>query len=208
MDQNDTGGSAGAGGRPLGRGLEDVSHLFLSRKTGEASTSNRAAVSSSESSPAPGAGGAVAVLRPAPITRDRFAAILMDLDSGLEDGLRAIDANIPCHPCGEIDLLAVDRTSQLTIIDFETTVNDGLLLRGIGHFDWVARNIPIVQRMYQAHAVNFSLPPRLFLLAPQFSPLLRRVVRQVIRPQIHWVRYHTLDASGGPGILFEPVVGE
>ena len=208
MDQNDTGGSAGAGGRPLGRGLEDVSHLFLSRKTGEASTSDRAAVSSSESSPAPGAGGAVAVLRPAPITRDRLAAILMDLDSGLEDGLRAIDANIPCHPCGEIDLLAVDRTSQLTIIDFETTVNDGLLLRGIGHFDWVARNIPIVQRMYQAHAVNFSLPPRLFLLAPQFSPFLRRVVRQIIRPQIHWVRYHSLDASGGPALLFEAVVGE
>lgn len=208
MDQNDTVGSGDAHGRPLGRGLEDVSHLFLSRKTGEASTSDRAAVSSSESSPAPKAGGAVAVLQPAPVTRDRLAAILMNLDSGLEDGLRAIDANIPCHPCGEIDLLAVDRTSQLTIIDFETTVNDGLLLRGIGHFDWVARNMPIVQRMYQAQAVNFSLPPRLFLLAPQFSPLLRRVVRQIIRPQTHWVRYHTVDASGGPGILFEQVVGE
>ena len=72
----------------------------------------------------------------------------------------------------------------------------------------VTRNMPIVQRMYQAQAINFSLPPRLFLLAPQFSPLLRRVVRQIIRPQTHWVRYHTVDASGGPGILFEPVVGE
>jgi len=34
------------------------------------------------------------------------------------------------------------------------------------------------------------------------------VVRQVIRPQIHWVRYHTLEASGEPRILFESVVGE
>lgn len=208
MDQNDTGSSAGEHGTPLGRGLADVSHLFLSRKTSETSTGDRAAAPSSESSPAPGARGAGVLLRPASVTREGLAAILMDLDSGLEDGLRAIDARIPCHPCGEIDLLAVDRTRQLTIIDFETTVNDGLLLRGIGHFDWVARNMPIVRRMYQAQAVDFSLPARLLLLAPQFSPLLRRVVRQIIRPQIHWVRYHTLDVSGGPGILFEAVVGD
>jgi hypothetical protein len=143
-----------------------------------------------------------------PVTKDQLAVILMDFHSALDEGLRAIDEKIPCHPCGEIDLLAVDRTSQLTIIDFETTVNDGLLLRGMGHFDWVSRNMPNVQRMYRTQAVNLALPPRLFLLAPQFSPLLRRVARQITRPQIHWVRYHTLDASGGPGILFEPVVGE
>jgi hypothetical protein len=209
MDQNDTGGSAGAQGRPLGRGLEDVSHLFLSRKTGEASTGDRAEVRPSESSsPPPEAREGVAFLRPVPVTRDRLAIILTNSDGALEEGLRAIDAGIPCHPCGEIDLLAVDRTSQLTIIDFETTVNDGLLLRGIGHFDWVARNMPIVQRMYREQAVNFSLPPRLFLLAPQFSPLLRRVARQITRPQIHWVRYHALDVSGAPGLLFEPGVGE
>jgi hypothetical protein len=208
MDQNDTAGSAGEHGRPLGRGLADVSHLFLSRKTSETPTGDRAAAPSSESSPPPGGRGAGVNLRPASVTREGLAAILMGLDSGLEDGVRAIDARIPCHPCGEIDLLAVDRARQLTIIDFETTVNDGLLLRGLGHFDWVSRNMPIVERMYQAQAVDFSLPARLLLLAPQFSPLVRRVVRQIIRPQIHWVRYHTLDVSGGPGILFEPVVGD
>ncbi len=209
MDPNETGGSAGAQDRPLGRGLEDVSHLFLSRKTGEASASDRAAVRSPErSSPPPGSRGGIALLRPASVTRDRLAVALMEFDGALEEGLRAFDANIPCHPCGEIGLLAVDRASQLTIIDFEMTFDDGLLLRGIGHFDWVVRNMPNVQRMYREQAVNFSLPPRLFLLAPQFSPLLRSVARQITRPQIHWVRYHTVNASGGPGILFEPVVDE
>jgi len=199
MDQNDGGGSTGEPGRPLGRGLADVSHLFLSRRTGEASASDRAVA---------GRGAIGSMLRPAPVTREGVAAILPDLAGGLEDGLRVIDAHLPCQPCGEIDLLAMDRTGQLTIIDFETTVGDGLLLRGIGHFDWVARNLPIVQRLYQAHAVNFSLPTRLFLLAPQFSPSLRRVIRHIIRPQIHWVRYHPVEASGGPTLLFEPVVGE
>ena len=197
------------GGRPLGRGLEDVSHLFLSHQTGEASPAERPAIRSPEPALSPpGSRASVTVLRAAPVTREALAAILMDCDGGLEEGLRAIDARIPCPPCGEIDLLAVDRTSRVTIIDFETTVNDGVLARGIGHLDWVVRNLPTVQRMHPAQALDASLPPRLFLLAPQFSPLLRRVARQVTRPHIHWIRYHTVEAPGGPGILFEPVVGE
>jgi hypothetical protein len=211
MDPNETGGSAGSGAqdRPLGRGLEDVSHLFLSRKTGEASASVRAPVRSPEPSPAPpGSRASIALLRPASVTKDRLAVALMEFDGALEEGLRAFDAKIPCHPCGEIGLLAVDRASQLAIIDFEITFDDDLLLRGLGHVDWVVRNMPNVQRMYREQAVNFSLPPRLFLVAPQFSPLLRRVARQITRPQIHCVRYHTVNASGGPGILFEPVVNE
>lgn len=198
MDQNEPGGTAGAPDRPLGRGLEEVSHLFLTR----------AVRSPEHSPPPPRARGGIALLRPVSLTRDQLANILMEWGGALEEGLRAIDAKIPCHPVGEIDLLAVDRASQLTIIDFEATLNDGLLLRGIAHFDWVVRNMPNVQRMHRGQPVNFSLPPRLVLLAPQFSPLLRRVARQISRPQICWVRYHTVDASGDPGILFEPVTGE
>ncbi|PYN52617.1 MAG: hypothetical protein DMD97_00655 [Candidatus Rokuibacteriota bacterium] len=143
------------------------------------------------------------------VTRDRLAAILpLDWSGALEEGLRTIDAKIPCYPCGEIDLLAVDRTSKLTIIDFDTTLNDGLLLRGLGHFDWIVRNTQNVQRMYPAQRVDASLPPRLILLAPQFSPLLRRVMQQLTRPQIQWVRYLAVETLAGPGILFESVTGE
>jgi hypothetical protein len=209
MDENEPGGSAGVRDRRLGRGLEDVSHLFLTNKTGGASSRDRAAVNTPErSSPLPEARGDVVLLRPASFTRDEVALILMDADGAPEDGLKAIDAKIACPPCGEIDLLAVDRANQLAIIDFETASNDGLLLRGVGHFDWVVRNLANVQRMYREHAINFSPPPRLFLLAPQFSPVLRSVARQLRHPKIHWVRYHTVSTSGGSGILFEPVVGE
>src|SRR5437899_5233776 len=105
---------------PLGRGLEDVSHLFLSHKTGAEALGDRAAVRVLESSSPPsGSREGITLLRPASVTRDHLAIILMEFDGALEEGLRAIDANIPCHPCGEIDLLAVDRANQLTIIDFD-----------------------------------------------------------------------------------------
>jgi len=133
---------------------------------------------------------------------------LREFAGALEDGLKPIDANIPCHPCGEIDLLATSRSSQLTIIDADTTANDSLLLRGMGHFDWVVRNMPNLRRMYREHAVNFSLQPRLVLLAPQFSVLVQSAARQITSPQIQWIRYHAVDAAGGPGILFESVAAE
>jgi hypothetical protein len=34
------------------------------------------------------------------------------------------------------------------------------------------------------------------------------VARQITSPQIQWIRYHAVDAAGGPGILFEPVAAE
>jgi len=150
----------------------------------------------------------VALLRPASVSRERLAGLLKEFAGALEDGLKTIDANIPCHPCGEIDVLAMSRSSQLTIIDTDTTVNDSLLLRGMGHFDWVVRNMPNLRRMYREHAVNFSLPPRLVLLAPQFSVLLQSVARQITCPQIQWIRYHAVEAAAGPGILFEPLAAE
>jgi hypothetical protein len=210
MDQND-GEAKGGHGRPLGRGLEDVSHLFLSHKIGDLPTRTGAPglAPEPESSVSPAHPRHAVPLRPAQVTRDRLADILpLDWSGVLEGGLRTIDAKIPCHPCGEIDVLAVDHASKLTIVDFDTTLNDGLLLRGLGHFDWIVRNVPGVQRMCPVHGVDFSLSPRLILLAPQFSPLLRRVMRQLHRPQIQWVRYHAVESPAGLGILFEPVAGE
>src|SRR2546425_12922142 len=73
MDPNEPDGAAGAQKKTLGRGLEDVSHLFLSRKTADASASDRATARSPEPSSAPPrAPGGVAPLRPAPLTRDRL----------------------------------------------------------------------------------------------------------------------------------------
>ena len=211
MDQNDGANGKGAHGRPLGRGLEEISHLFLSHSTRDVSTPSDASASSSEAESAATSGPReTAVLRRPPrVTRNRLAAILpLDWSDALEDGLRTLDAKIPCHPCGEIDVLAVDRTGKLTIIDFDVVPNDGLLLRGIGHVDWIMRNTQMIQRLHPDQSFDAARTPRLILLAPQFSPLLRRAIRQLTRPEIHGVRYHIVEAAAAPRILFEPIAGE
>jgi hypothetical protein len=213
MDQNESGGSSapdvGRSDRPLGRGLEDVSHVFLSPRADEGGIDPSGGRRSERPLPREQTASSAVLLRPAAhVTREQVAAALKEFEGAIEAGLTGIDAGVPCAPYGEIDFLAVDRASQLTIIDFDTTSSDDLLIRGLGHFDWVVRNIPNLRRMFRGQAINFSLQPRVVLLTPQFSPRMRCVVRQITRPPIHLVRYHLVETPGRAGIFFEPVPAE
>jgi len=213
MEQPEPGsvGAPGAGrpDRPLGRGLADVSHVFLSQEADPPGTDRSSGRRAARPLPREESASSPLLLRPAAqVTRDQVAAALNEFAGALEERLRAIDAEVPCPPCGEIDLLAVDRANQLTIIDFETTSSDEFLIRALGHFDWAVGNVPNLRRMFRGLAINFSLQPRLFLLAPQFSPRVRRAARQITLLQIDWVRYHFVETPGRTGIFFERLLTE
>lgn len=190
--------------------MEDISHLFLSGRSGGAAANEHLPGSSLQRTTSQrGSGPGAVLLGPrTSLTRDQLAPLLKEFHGALEEGLRPIDSEIPCPPCGEIDLLGLSRANQLTIIDFDTNPDEGLLIRGIGHADWVTRSMPIVRRMYPGHGIDYSLPPALMLVAPQFSPILRRVARQIARPTIKWIRYNALELSPGLGIFFERVEDE
>ena len=141
------------------------------------------------------------------MTREHLLATLKEFSGALEDGLRVIDAGLSCDPFGEIDLLAVDRASRLAIIDLAATPDDGLMLRGMSHLEWIVRNSANLRRMHQGVVADFSSQPRLFLVAPQFSPLFKSAVHQIADLDIACVRYHGVDISERVGIFFERVGG-
>ena len=99
------------------------------------------------------------------------------------------------------------RSTTYIPADFETGETDELLIRGLGHSDWIVGNVPNLRRMFRGNAINFSLPPRLFLLAPEFSSRVRCAARQVVSPEIEWIRYQLLEMAGGTGIFFERLPG-
>lgn len=195
--------------RPLGRGLEEVSHVFLSERAERGSTDPGGGWQAERPHPREESAPSALLLRPAAqVTGEQVAAAIKEFLGALEEGLRGIDAELPCGPCGKIDFLAIDRASQLTIIDFDTSSSDELLLRGLDHFDWAVGNLANLRRMFRGQAINFSLEPRLFLLAPQFSARMRRVASRIPHPRIDWVRYQFVEAPGRPGIFFEPLSAE
>jgi len=189
----------------LSRGLEDVSHLFLSqlpdRSAEKAATPNitpAQAPSEQAQSKTP------FLLHDSPtVSRESILGFLNGSAAVLEEGLRTIDANIPCDPFGFIDLVAVDSQDRLCIINVDVVQKDEALLRGIAYYDWIVRNTPIVRRMYQGRVINFSAQPRLFLVAPGFSPLLKCVAQRSTSPEVCCFAYRAVAMPGGVGMLFE-----
>jgi hypothetical protein len=187
------------------RGLEDVSHLFLSqspdRPAEKAETSDvTPALASSEQNQS----RTPFLLYDAPtVSRELILEFLKRSVAVFEEGMRPIDENIPCDPFGFIDLVALDNQNQLCIINVDVVQKDESFLRGIAHFDWIVRNTSIVRRMYQGRVINFSASPRLFLVAPDFSPLLKCVAQRSTNPKVCCIAYRTVAMPGGVGILFE-----
>ena len=187
--------------RALGRGLGDVSHLFLSGSA-ETSAQESGESRSTRGSVIPRAG--IAVLRPGSgLQKDQLTATLKEYPDALENGLQVLGVAIPCNPCGEIDLLALDRSNQLVIVEILTTPGDELLLRGISHVDWVASNVANVQRMYQTWAINLARQPRLMLVAPGFSRLTSTAIRRLTGLEIACFKYHSVALSARTAILIE-----
>jgi hypothetical protein len=153
----------------------------------------------------PGSVHAILLRYSTSVSRQTLTSIIKEAQDGVEPGLRIIDSCIPCHPYGEMDFLALDRMNQLTIIDFDIAPNDGLLMRGIGHFDWAFHNLFSLRRMYGGETLNSLAEPRLLLLAPDFSTLMASAVRHIARPRIERIKYRLVEASGILGIVFERV---
>ncbi len=109
--------------RALGRGLEDISHLFLSQAVSEPNAGSEAQRSVVQpvkvQQPAPAFVTALSPLEG--VSREQLISLLKGRPMLLEDGLRIIDASIPVYPCGPIDLLAVDDGSRLIVVDIDPT---------------------------------------------------------------------------------------
>ncbi len=200
------GATAGQPPRALGRGLEDLSHLFLPRRPDGGPGAGPAAAPKTDAGQASATDrAAMMLLRQAGrVTRNQVIAIIQEPRDAIEEHLHAIDSSVPCSPCGVIDVLAIDAASRLVVIDVDAVSADGLLLRGLGHMEWLVRNAGNVRRMYPGKTIDFAAAPRLILVAPRFSAVVRHAVSQIVEPEIACVRYHGVDVSGWTGVFFEP----
>ena len=91
-----------------------------------------------------------------------------------------------------IDLLAVDSLNQLAVIALEGAPNDAMLLRAISEYDWIVAHVPILRKLYQGQVINFSSPPRILLVAPEFSRQLTCAAHQIQSPRIGCYRYRAI----------------
>ena len=204
--------------RSLGRGLEELSPLFLSRRLAEApapSPASLAPVAPAAPTPAPRGreaarrhSGAL-LLRPATgLTREQVVETIEGSPTALEARLRTIDSGVPGGAGGPIDVLALDDAGRLVVIDVDLSATGSLLVRGLDHAEWITRNLAAVLKMYRDQPIDFSARPRLVLVAHDFSRALRNAIRQIGAPEVTCVRCRGLDVCGWTGLFFERIAGD
>ena len=137
------------------------------------------------------------------LTKDQLIATLGECQDALESGMRILGSGVPCTPYGAIDVLALDCVHQLTVVTVGTAPADASLLCGISQVHWVAQNAAILGHMYPNHVIDLPQRPRLVLVAPDFSTVLRASVHQLTAPPVMCVRYHSVSISGRTAIFLE-----
>jgi hypothetical protein len=187
----------------LARGLEDVSHLFLSRASAGAGHRDGPQGDAQGYNPPHSGEGPVFLLEDPsrPIDKESLITLLHSNIGRIEDGLKAIDMNVPVDSESPVGLVAVDRRNKPVLVDVDISGRDELFLRGIYHFDWFVRNTPVVQRMYREYCIDYMTYPRIVLVAPKFSELLRCAARRFVYTKIDCYQYRSVAGPDGNGIL-------
>ena len=186
------------------KGMEDVARLFLTQPPGEATISPDAGeVPSGREHVVPSQPIVTVACPAAALGKEEIIQLLDANTAALESGLRAIDRTVPCDPSRTIDLLAVDSLSQLVVIALEAAPDDGMLLRAVSQYDWIVGHVPILRKLYRGQVINFSSPPRIFLVAPEFSRQLACAAHRIQSPRIGCYRYRAIAVPSGTAVLFE-----
>jgi hypothetical protein len=83
---------------------------------------------------------------------------------------------------GIIDLLLRDANRRAVVVELKAVQEDGALLQGLSYLAWVHENLHALALEYPGANFNVSTAPRLVLVAPTFSPNLKKVVRYFEEP--------------------------
>ena len=94
----------------------------------------------------------------------------------VEEGFQVLQRQLNTGYGGTIDVLGVDKTGTLTIIELKVDEDEGIFAQALDYFAWVNDNRDSIKRMFATEKVDEKQTPRIVLIAPYFSDGLRRRV--------------------------------
>ncbi len=121
----------------------------------------------------------------------------------VEKGLFVLDAHLRAGSAGLIDLLAVDGSGALAILEIDREGEDDLLNRSLEHHGWVGSQIPFLRRLYGAERIHPLRTPRAILFAQQYSPTFLRKI-QDLRIPVTPILYRLRPDGERPSLHFKP----
>jgi hypothetical protein len=73
---------------------------------------------------------------------------------------------------GRLDVLMVDSGKSFVLAELKVIEDDGMLLQGVDYYEDISSHIESYARLYKDKGIDPTLPVRLVLIAPSFSPTL------------------------------------
>jgi hypothetical protein len=117
----------------------------------------------------------------------------------VEEGFFPLDTHLRAGNGGLIDLLAVDTSGALAIVEIDRSGEDDLLRRSLEHQGWVGTQLHFLRRLYGPEKIHPFHSPRAILLSTRYSePFLEKVadLPVPITPLVY-----QLSPSGQPSVV-------
>jgi hypothetical protein len=133
-------------------------------------------------------------------SEDNLRALLIEAPHALEHGLRVIDAVLdPADSC-RFDLLALDKSGLLVLVETAVQNADALFLRALDHYRWTIEHLDLLVRLHRQHSLDAGRPPRLLLAMPEIPLELKARSAQLTGINITLVEVRYLEAKGVRGL--------
>ena len=115
----------------------------------------------------------------------------------VESELKILDKDVNIADYGSIDMVGMDGSKRLVLIEIGLDESPQILLDALGRFDWLVRNEGIVRRLYASSDVDWSKPPRVFVMVPHLSDSFLRIVSHLSRLDLHLFEYSYVPSLDG-----------
>ena len=94
-------------------------------------------------------------------------ALLLGFPRALEPGLQILEAVGKVSPSARFDILAMDRSRRLVLVEAAVRDADALLLRSLDHYAWALENLDRLPRAHPQDEAPAGAAPRLLLAMPE-----------------------------------------
>ncbi len=122
---------------------------------------------------------------------------IFELPDEVESGLKIVDKDVRIADYGSIDVIGVDNSKRLVLIEIGLDDNPQILLDALGHFDWVVRNEEIIRRLYGSSGVDYFGKPRVFAMIPHLSDLFLRISSYFSQLELDLFEYSYVPSLNG-----------
>lgn len=119
-----------------------------------------------------------------------------------EGGLRILDVDLPIEEHFSVDMVAKDAKGNPVIVLFDGDGSSNLLTRILGTLCRIKKHRVLLERIYQEHGFDFSVPPRILLLSPRFAEEFLELIDFIVPVEMVPYEYSTLRIDDKPYLVF------